>query len=143
MRWVRLGGRTVFHGRVATVRCRGAAGLVRQCIDEPGHGRVLVVDGGGSLEVALVGDRMAAIALRNGWEGLLVHGAVRDADALRALDIGVLALGTVPCRGTFDTTGERDGPLVLGELQVRAGEYLFCDADGVVVCDVEAARPLL
>jgi regulator of ribonuclease activity A len=143
MRWIRLGGRAAFHGRVATVRCREAAGLVRQCIDEPGGGRVLVVDGAGSLEAALVGDRMAAVALRNGWSGILVHGAVRDADALRDLEIGLYALGTVPRRASGEASGERNMPLLLGQLQVRPGDYLFCDPDGLVVCDADSALPLL
>ena len=86
---------------------------------------------------------MAAVALRNGWSGLVVHGAVRDADALRDLDIGLFALGTMPRRASGEMTGERDVPLLLGQLQVRPGDYIFCDADGVVVCDAASALPLL
>ena len=131
-----------FHGEAATVRCRGAVGLIRQCIEEPGQGRVLVVDAGGDLSVAVLGDRMAAIAQRNGWTGLVVHGAVRDVDALRQMDIGVFALGATPRRGSFEPDGERDVPLVLGELQVHPGDHVFCDGDGLVVCSREVASRL-
>lgn len=140
MRWQRYGGRMAFHGEVATVRCRGSAGLIRQCIEEAGQGRVLVVDAGGDLLVAVLGDRMAAIAQRNGWAGLVIHGAVRDVDALRQMDVGVFALGATPLRGNFELAGERDVSLTPGDLQVRPGEHVFCDGDGIVVCSENVAQ---
>ena len=140
MRWQRYGGRQAFHGTVSTLRCPAAAGLLRQCIEQPGHGRVLVVDAGGQLSAAVLGDRMAALAQRHGWQGLVIHGAVRDVDGLRQMDIGVLALGATPLRGSFELAGECDVPLTLGELRLRPGEHIFCDGDGIVVCSAADAR---
>lgn len=142
MRWQRFGGRAAFHGIVSTVRCPQSVGLIRQCIDEPGAGRVLVVDVAGGVPTAVLGDRMASIALRNGWAGFLIEGAVRDVDALRGMDLGVFALGAVPRRASLELTGERDVTVTLGELQVRPGDYIVCDADGVLVCAPDAALRL-
>lgn len=122
-----------FGGRVSTVRCRDDNGLVRAAVSEPGAGRVLVVDGGGSLESALVGDVLAGLALANGWSGLVINGAVRDVAALAGLDIGVLALGTNPRRGRRDGSGERDVPVVFGGVSFEPGCSLGADQDGVVV----------
>ena len=143
MRWVRYGGKRAFHGVVATVRCLGAAGLVRQCVESPGQGRVLIVDAGGQLSAAVLGDRMAGNALRNGWAGIVVHGAVRDVDALSTMEIGVFALGATPNRGSFELTGEVDVPLTLGSIQLNPGEFVFCDGDGMVACGAAAAEGVL
>src|SRR5215212_3234610 len=91
--WRSFGATASFAGPVATVRCRDDNGLVRAAVGRPGNGRVLVVDGGGSLDTALVGDVLAGLALSNGWGGLVVHGAVRDVGALSRLAIGVGARG--------------------------------------------------
>lgn len=143
MRWRRYGGRRAFHGVVATVRCLGAAGLVRQCVESPGEGRVLIVDAGGHLSAAVLGDRMAGNALSNGWAGIVVHGAVRDVDALSTMEIGVFALGATPNRGSFELAGEVDVPLTLGSIQLNPGEFVFCDGDGMVVCGPAAAEKVL
>lgn len=143
MRWQRYGGRRAFHGVIATVRCLGAAGLVRQCVESHGEGRVLIVDAGGQLSAAVLGDRMAGNALRNGWAGIVVHGAVRDVDALSMMEIGVFALRATPNRGSFELDGEVDVPLTLGGFQLNPGEYVFCDGDGIVVCSGAAAKRVL
>lgn len=131
--WRGFGRVTSFGGAIATVRCRDDNGLVRAAVAEPGEGRVLVVDGGGSLETALVGDVLAGLALANGWAGLVVHGAVRDVAALRELAIGVVALGTNPRRGTREGTGERGVEVTFGGVPFRPGFQLFTDEDGVLV----------
>ena len=143
MRWLRYGGKRAFHGVVATVRCLGTAGLVRQCVESPGEGRVLIVDAGGQLSAAGLGDRMAGNALRNGWVGIVIHGAVRDVDALSMMEIGVFALGTTPNRGSFELDGEVGVPLTLGGFQMNPGEHVFCDGDGMVVCGPAAAEKVL
>src|SRR6266849_6220516 len=92
----RLGRRRAFQGRIRTVRCLEDNALVKRMLSEPGQGKVLVVDGGGSLRSALLGDVMAGLASKNGWEGVVIHGAVRDLSAIDEVDIGVKALGSNP-----------------------------------------------
>ena len=129
------GGRRAFHGAIETVRCPGDAGLIRSCLAEPGRGRVLVVDAGGSMRVAVLGDKMAGLGLGNGWAGVLVNGAVRDCEALSRMDFGVLALGTVPIRASLEGAGERGAELAIAGIAIRPGCYLYADADGVLISD--------
>lgn len=131
--WQSYGGRGAFGGRVVTVRAFEDAGLIRQKLETPGHGCVLVVDAGGSLQRAVLGDRMAALGARNGWAGVLIHGAVRDTVALAALDFGVVALGRVPARGTGLGSGECDVALRIVGVDILPGQLMALDADGVVV----------
>ena len=128
-----FGRRAAFSGPVSTVRCLDDNGLVRAAVGRPGAGRVLVVDGGGSLRTALVGDTVAGLAIANGWSGIVVHGAVRDVVGLAAMDLGVLALGTSPRRGERDGTGEVDRPVRFGGVVFRAGAMIYADEDGVLV----------
>ena len=99
------GGRKSFGSEIETVSTFEDVELVRRCLEQPGRGRVLVVDGGGSIRVALLGDRLAAKAIKNGWTGVVVFGAVRDTEALAIMDLGVMALGVVPARGSSNGTG--------------------------------------
>lgn len=131
--WQSYGGRGAFGGRIVTVRALEDAGLIRQKLEAPGHGCVLVVDAGGSLQRAVLGDRLAALGARNGWAGVLIYGAVRDSAALAAMDFGVVALGRVPARGTGHGTGECDVALRIGGVEIHPGEFIALDADGVVV----------
>lgn len=131
--WRSYGAVRAFSGPLATVRCRDDNGLVRSVLSQPGRGRVLLVDGGGSLETALVGDGLGGIALENGWAGVVVHGAVRDVVALAALPLGVLALGRNPRRGRPDGVGEVDVPVTVAGVVCRPGQQLFTDEDGVLV----------
>jgi len=133
-----LGGRRAFDGPVRTVRCHRDNALVKEVLAAPGAGAVLVVDGGGSLESALVGDLIAGSAVENGWAGVVVYGAVRDRDALGALDLGVKALGTNPRRSAKEGTGEVDVPVTIAGVEFAPGRHLWADADGVLV---ERARP--
>lgn len=127
-----FGGRKAFEGIIATVRCRDDNGLVRAALSEPGASRVLVVDGGGSLDTALVGDILAGVALANGWSGVVLNGAVRDVVALATLGVGVLALGRSPRRGLRDGAGERDVAVSFGGVTFRPGARLYADADGIL-----------
>ena len=131
--WRSFGAVTAFSGPAATVRCRDDNVLVRAAVSEPGHGRVLVVDGGGSLQTALVGDTLAGLALANGWAGVLVHGAVRDVVALSTMPIGVFALGTNPRRGARDGAGETGAAVTFGSATFAPGAQVFADEDGVLV----------
>jgi regulator of ribonuclease activity A len=128
-----FGGRRRFHGPIRTVACFEDNALVRQVLSEPGDGAVLVVDGGGSLHTALVGDLIAGLAQANGWAGVVVHGAVRDTEALGGLDIGIKALGSNPRKSAKLAAGQVDVPVRFGGVGFRPGEHLYSDEDGVVV----------
>jgi regulator of ribonuclease activity A len=128
-----FGGRRRFHGPIRTVACFQDNALVRAVLSEPGEGAVLVVDGGGSLHTALVGDLIAGLARDNGWAGLVVNGAVRDTEELAGLDIGIKALGSNPRKSAKLASGQVDVPVSFGGVTFRPGERLYSDEDGVVV----------
>ena len=128
-----IGGHVAFHGPVRTVRCHRDNALVKATLATAGEGAVLVVDGGGSLESALVGDLIAASAVENGWAGIIVHGAIRDRTAIGALPLGVKALGSNPRKSAKDGVGEVDVPVEIGGVVFRPGAYVWADADGILV----------
>lgn len=128
-----LGGRVAFHGPIRTVRCHRDNALVKELLATPGDGAVLVVDGGGSLESALVGDLIAGSAAVNGWVGLIVHGAVRDRETLRGLPIGIKALGSNPRKSAKDGIGEVDVPVTIAGVTFAPGRHVWADADGILV----------
>ncbi|MFI7422187.1 ribonuclease E activity regulator RraA [Nonomuraea sp. NPDC049684] len=130
------GGRRAFHGTIATVRCHQDNALLKAVLSEPGEGRVLVVDGGGSLHAALMGDMIAGAAVAAGWAGVVIHGAVRDVTALRELDLGVKALGSNPRKSGKTGAGERDVPVTFGGATFSPGAELFGDDDGILVTRV-------
>lgn len=127
------GARTAFAGRITTVRCSADNALLKSILSTPGEGGVLVVDGGGSLHTALVGDIIAGLARDNGWAGVVVYGVVRDASTLRTIDVGIKALGTNPRKGTKTGAGERDVEVSFGGVTFVPGEIAYCDEDGIVV----------
>jgi regulator of ribonuclease activity A len=127
------GGLASFDGAIATVRCFEDNVLLRRLVSGPGEGRVLVVDGGGSLRVALLGDNIASLALGNGWAGLVLNACVRDSATLRTLGIGIKALGTHPKPSAKNGDGEVDVPVTFGGVTFTPGARLVSDDDGVVV----------
>ena len=127
-----FGGVASIDGEIATVRCFEDNVLVRQRVNEPGAGRVLVVDGGGSLRVALVGDNIASIARDSGWAGLIIHGCVRDSAELGELALG-MALGTHPKPSNKAGDGELDVPVTFGSVTFQPGGRVASDDDGIVV----------
>ncbi|WP_182084356.1 ribonuclease E activity regulator RraA [Aureimonas sp. ME7] len=129
------GGRRRFHGEIATVRTDGDAGLVKRELASEGRSRVLVVDGAGSLDVALFGDRLAALAVQNGWAGVVVFGAVRDTETLATMDLGVAALGATPRRGRLDAAGAVGASFDYGGVRFSPGRIVVCDMDGLVVTE--------
>jgi regulator of ribonuclease activity A len=128
-----FGGRTEFAGPISTVRCFQDNALLKSVLSEPGAGGVLVIDGAASLHTALVGDVIAELARSNGWAGLVVHGAVRDAAALRGIDIGIKALGTNPRKSTKTGAGQRGVEISLGSVIFAPGDIAYSDDDGIVV----------
>ncbi|PSK99602.1 regulator of ribonuclease activity A [Murinocardiopsis flavida] len=130
-----LGARAAFHGPVRTVACREDNGLVKELLNGPGGGAVLVVDGGGSLRTALMGDRIAEAAVANGWAGVVVNGAVRDTRALATLDLGIRALGSNPRKSAKAGAGSVDTPVVIGGARFVPGHWLYADPDGIVLSE--------
>jgi regulator of ribonuclease activity A len=128
-------GAASFSGRISTVRCFEDNVVLKAAVSEPGDGRVLVVDGGGSLRCALLGDNIAGIARDNGWAGVVLNACVRDSAALDALGFGVKALGTNPRPSAKGGAGEVDVPVTFGEVTFAPGALLHADEDGVVVLD--------
>lgn len=137
------GRRRAFSGRIATVRCYEDNVLMRRALEQPGEGRVMVVDGAGSLHRALIGDRIAAMALRNGWQGLVLYGCLRDAVAIDAMDFGVFAIGRTPRRSRKDGWGEAEVPVRFGGVEFVPGQMLYADDDGIAVSarDLRAGTP--
>ena len=132
-RFVSLGGRNGFAGVVSTVKAFEDNSVVKEAIAEPGEGRVLVIDGGGSMRRSMVGGNVAAEAAGNGWAGFVVYGAVRDTHELEATDIGLFALGTVPRKTEKLGVGARDVAVTFGGVTFEPGDRIYCDRDGVVV----------
>jgi regulator of ribonuclease activity A len=132
-----FGGRKEFSGRISTVRVHEDNVLVRKALEEPGNGRVLVIDGDASMRFALVGDQLAALGVRNGWSGIVVNGPIRDSVEIAKTAIGVKALGTCPRKTPKLGKGERDVEVSFGEVTFKPGEYLYADEDGVIVAAEE------
>jgi regulator of ribonuclease activity A len=127
------GGRSQFAGPITTVKCFQDNALLKSALSEAGNGGVLVIDGDGSLHTALVGDLIAGLGVDNGWAGLIINGAVRDAATLRTLDIGIKALGTNPRKSTKTGVGQRDVAVEFGGVVFAPGEIAYSDDDGIVV----------
>ena len=128
-----FGGVASFEGPISTVRCFEDNVLVKQRVSEPGLGRVLVVDGGGSMRIALVGDMVAGLAAANGWAGLVLNACVRDVALLRELPLGIKALGSTPLPSAKTGAGELDAPVTFGDITFTPGAMLVSDDDGIVV----------
>jgi regulator of ribonuclease activity A len=136
-----FGRRRAFAGPAATVKTHEDHRALKALAAMPGAGRVLVVDGGGSLRVALMGDRIAADLSANGWAGAVVFGAIRDSDGIDALDIGVKALGTVPRRGESAIGSLAGIALAFAGLRVKPGDWIYADRDGIVAAGRDLALP--
>ena len=136
-----FGGVANFSGPIATARVLEDNVKVREHLGTPGQGRVLVVDGQGSLGRALCGDNVAAMAADNGWAGMIFNGAIRDSVAMVDIAIGIKALGTCPRRPLKGGEGEIETPLTFGGVTFRPGEWVYADADGVVVSNKELSLP--
>jgi regulator of ribonuclease activity A len=129
------GGRQCFGGPATTVKVFEDNSLVRQALEEPGEDRVLVVDGGGSMRCALVGDQLALLGQRNQWAGIIVYGAIRDSVEIAAVDLGVKALGCHPLRSVKRNEGQRDIPVFFGGLRIAPGYIVYADRDGIIVSE--------
>jgi regulator of ribonuclease activity A len=124
-----------FSGPIRTIKTFRDNALIKAMLSDPGSGSVLVIDGAASLESALVGDLIAGLALRNGWAGLVIWGAVRDSVALAQLDLGIKALGSNPLKSGKNSVGHVDVPVEFGGVTFRRGDWLYSDEDGIVMSD--------
>ena len=133
MQFRSFGARTAFDGPIRTVRCFEDNALLKATLSTPGNGAVLVIDGGGSLETALMGDMIAELAVANGWAGAVIHGAIRDQKEINKLDLGVKALGSNPRKSTKTGAGELDVTLEFAGVTFKVGAHLYSDEDGILV----------
>jgi regulator of ribonuclease activity A len=129
------GGRLAFGGQISTLKVFEDNSLVREAFAEDGKGKVLVIDGGGSLRCALVGDQLAILAQKNGWAGVVVYGCIRDSGDINQIDLGVRALNTHPLKSIKKGAGDRNLPVTFGGVTFVPGEWLYADEDGVIVSD--------
>jgi regulator of ribonuclease activity A len=131
-RWLVLGRQVAFSGPCVTLQVFEDNALLADLVKTPGEGRVIVVDGGGSTRCALLGGNLAKAAQDNGWAGLVIHGAVRDADEIDACAIGVRALALTPRRSIKRGVGQRDLPVSIDGVRVQPGDWIYADRDGVL-----------
>ena len=132
-----FGFRKAFFGPITTVMASGDNSLVSTAVEETGQGRVLVVDNAGAMDCALLGDRLAFLAYKHNWSGVVVNGCVRDSAELGSIDIGIKALGSFPRRGTKLGLGQRDIPVAFAGVVFRPGDWLYADEDGILVAEAK------
>ncbi len=133
------GARRDFHGRMVTVKVHEDNKMVRTILEERGDGKVLVVDGGGSLRCGLLGDQLAEMARNNGWAGVIVFGCIRDSAEMADIGLGVKALNTNPFRSAKWGSGQRDLSVRFAGIEFQPGHYVYADQDGIIVSE----RPLM
>ncbi|PVZ13607.1 MULTISPECIES: ribonuclease E activity regulator RraA [unclassified Pseudomonas] len=136
-----FGGRDSFGGRIVTVKCFEDNSKVKELVEQPGQGKVMVVDGGGSLRRALLGDMLAQKAAQNGWEGIVVYGCVRDVDVLAQISLGVQALAPHPLKTDKRGIGDIDVPVTFAGVTFRPGEFIYADNNGVIVSPIALNMP--
>lgn len=134
-----FGGKASFGGQIVTVKCFEDNSRVKENASKPGEGKVMVVDGGGSLKKALLGDLIAESALKNGWEGFIIYGCIRDVEPIENMDIGVKALNSIPLKTERKGAGELNIPISFAGVTFHPGEYIYADKTGIIV----SSEPLL
>ncbi len=136
------GGKRVFGGEIVTVKCHEDNSLVKEHVANPGEGRVMVVDGGGSLRCALLGDMLAEKAAQSGWAGLIIYGCIRDVDQIGDTDLGVQALRTIPIKSNRQGVGQLNVSVTFGGVTFNPGEYVYADNNGIIVSEVALKLPV-
>ncbi|EGU34845.1 ribonuclease activity regulator protein RraA [Vibrio sp. N418] len=130
-----FGRRTAFWGEIVTVRCYHDNSKVREVLSRNGRGKVLVVDGNGSCQKALLGDQLAILAIENDWEGIIVYGAVRDVAMMAEMELGIMALGTCPFKTEKRNVGEIGVTLSLQKQMIQPGDYVYADWNGILTSE--------
>lgn len=131
--FIDFGNRKNFFGKIQTVKCFENNPLVRKALEQSGDGKVLVVDGGGSMRCALLGDMLAEIAIKNKWNGIIIYGCIRDSAALANLEIGIKALNKIPVKSSKRNEGEENISVCFAGIEFIPGENIYCDEDGIIV----------
>ncbi|MDP9107703.1 MAG: ribonuclease E activity regulator RraA [Pseudomonadota bacterium] len=134
--WLSFGKHLRFSGPAATLKVFEDNVMVRSVLSSPGNGRVLMIDAGGSRRCAMVGGNLGQLGVTNGWAGIVLDGCVRDTDELDACAIGIRAIGVHPRRSNRQGAGQADGPVVIGAVTIRPGDWVYADRDGVLVSRV-------
>lgn len=134
-----FGGKSSFGGPITTLKVFEDNSLVRATLETTGNGRVLVVDGGGSIRCALVGDQLAVLAINNGWAGIVVYGCVRDTKTIGSLNVGLFALASHPMKSVKKGAGDVDLIVTFGGVDFVPGEYVYADEDGIIVSQAALA----
>lgn len=127
------GGRRSFGGQITTIKCFEDNGLIVEALRNNGNGRVLLVDGGGSLRRALIDAELATLAADNGWEGIVLYGSVREVDTLEEIDIGIQALGAIPVGADTNGSGESDVAVNFGGVTFLPDDHLYADTTGIIL----------
>lgn len=128
-----FGGVSHFYGKVTTVKCFESNGLIAEVLEENGEDRVLVIDGGGVVRRGLIDAELAQLAVDNGWEGIIVYGAVRQIQQLENLDIGIHALAPIPVSADESSAGESDVPVNFGGVTFFPEDYIYADLTGIIL----------
>jgi regulator of ribonuclease activity A len=134
------GDKEKFSGEVVTIKCFEDNSLVKKTLGTDGTGKVMVVDGGGSLRRALLGDMLAAMAVDNGWQGLVINGCVRDVEILKTIKLGVRALNCFPIKSDKRNEGQLNVPLAFAGANIEPGQYLYADENGIVVAKMKLEK---
>lgn len=134
-----FGGRESFHGPVLTVKCFEDNSVVKEMVGTPGEGRVMVVDAGGSMRRACLGDMLAEQASVNGWAGIILYGCIRDVDEIITTDIGVQALGSHPMRTDKKGIGEQGIAVTFAGVTFSTGDYVYADNNGILASNQKLA----
>ncbi len=132
------GGKSSFGGQIVTIKCYEDNSVVKETASIPGNGKIIVVDGGGSLRRALLGDLIAENAVQNGWEGFIIYGCIRDVDDISTMNLGVKALNTNPLKTDKKGIGDLNIPVSFGGVTFKPGEYVYADSNGIIV----SSKPL-
>ncbi len=128
-----FGGTKIFSGKIETVKCFEDNSFVRKALEQNGEGKVLVVDGGGSMRCALLGDMLGELGVKNKWNGIIVYGCIRDSAAMATLALGVKALNTIPLKSNKRNEGQPNIPVRFAGVDFTPGEFVYCDEDGIIV----------
>ena len=131
----KFGHKPFFGGAIQTVKCFEDNTVVRAELEKPGDGRILVVDGGGSTRVALLGDILAELSISNGWAGLIINGSIRDSAEINGMNQTVFALGATPCKSAKENWGKVGGEIRFGGVVFKPGGFVYGDADGILYAD--------
>jgi len=136
-----FGARKSFSGEIVTIKCHEDNSLVAEHVEDNGTGRVMVVDGGGSLRCALLGDNLAEKAAANKWSGIIIYGCIRDVDIINNIELGVQALAANPMRSVKRQVGLYQEPVSFGGVSFIPGEYVYADNNGIAVAQAPLAMP--